>query len=84
MNDTFERVRGVIAETMNVNPDRVTPDTDVQADLGPDSLEQVEIVMGLEKVFNLDLGDEPGNFGKVSEVVTRIDTVLTDRESQYH
>ncbi len=83
MNDTFERVRDVIAETLSISPDRVTPDTDIMADLGPDSLEDVEIVMGLEKAFNVDLGDGNGSFGTVNDVVTRIDIVLIEREAQY-
>ena len=80
MTTTFERVCGVIVDVMTVDPRRVTTDTDIEADLGPDSLEQVEIVMGLETEFEVDLGDDLTRFGMVGDVVDRIDAVLEGRE----
>lgn len=56
-------------------------DTDVANELGPDSLEQIKIVMGLEKEFGLDLGDNSLEFGDVCDIVSRIQKVLADRES---
>jgi acyl carrier protein len=84
MTNTFERVRGVIVEVMSVSPERVCPHTDVAKDLGPDSLEVVEMVMGLESEFGVDFGDESVDFGTVSDIVGRMDAVLADRESRYH
>ena len=79
MNSTFERVRGVVVEVMNIVPERVCPETDIASELGPDSLEQVEIVMGLETEFNLDLGEDQSAFGTVNDVVSRI-----DKQLEYH
>ena len=83
MTTTFERVRSVIAEVMNISPERVEPDTHVTNELGPDSLEQVEIVMGLESEFGLDLKDDPQEFGAVSDIVSNIEKEISDRELQY-
>jgi acyl carrier protein len=67
---------------MTVNPERVQPETDVENELGPDSLEKVEIVMGLETEFDLNLGDDTTEFGAIRDIVRRIDTELAGREMQ--
>ncbi len=58
--DTFERVRGVLVETLHVSPDEVTPEASLKHDLGADSLYMVQIVMGLEDEFGIQIEDEGG------------------------
>ena len=88
MKSTLERVQTVVAEVMTVNPQRILPDTDIVSELGPDSLEQVEIVIGLETEFDISLDETASNgageygqsFGTVRELVNRIDTMLESRK----
>lgn len=82
MNDTFERVREVIAETMSISRERITMDTHVINELAPDSMDDVEIIMGLEKEFEVNLGDDTYELGTVCDIVNRIDVVLTERETE--
>lgn len=80
MQSTFDRVRRVIVEVLGVSPERITPDTHITDDLDPDSLEQVEIAIGLEKEFDLGLGDEPDALGVARDIVCRVDGELAKRE----
>ena len=56
--DIEERVRKIIVEQLGVKPDQVVPDADFVDDLGADSLDTVELVMGIEEEFNLEIPDE--------------------------
>ncbi len=53
-----ERVRKIIVEQMDVNPDQVTLDAKFIEDLGADSLDVVELVMALEEEFGSEIPDE--------------------------
>lgn len=55
---TFERVKKVVVDQLDVNPDEVTPEASFVDDLGADSLDVVELVMGLEEEFDLEIPDE--------------------------
>ena len=52
------RVREIIVEQMDVNPDQVTLDAKFIEDLGADSLDVVELVMALEEEFGSEIPDE--------------------------
>lgn len=55
---TFDRVKKVVVEQLEVNPDEVTAEASFVEDLGADSLDQVELVMALEEEFDLEIPDE--------------------------
>lgn len=56
--DTTRRVKDLIAESLGVNPSEVNPDASFIDDLGADSLDIVELVMAIEKEFNIEIPDE--------------------------
>ena len=56
--NTFERVRKVLVEQLDVSEDEVTAAASIVDDLGADSLDVVEIVMGLEEEFDVEIPDE--------------------------
>lgn len=56
--NTFERVKKVLVEQLDVSEDEVTPQASVIDDLGADSLDVVEIIMGLEEEFDVEIPDE--------------------------
>jgi len=56
--NTFERVRKVLVEQLDVSEDEVTPTASIVDDLGADSLDVVEIIMGLEEEFDVEIPDE--------------------------
>ena len=57
-NNIEEKVKKIIVEQLTVNPDQVTPDAKFVEDLGADSLDNVELIMALEELFNLEVPDE--------------------------
>ena len=49
MADIDIRVIAIIADKLGVDPATVTPEADIQSDLGADSLDTVEMIMEFEK-----------------------------------
>lgn len=50
-------VHALLAAQFGVKPDRVTPEADLVADLGAESLDLIEIVMELEERFGIEIPD---------------------------
>ena len=53
-----ERVRDLIVEHLGVDREQVTPKASFIDDLGADSLDTVELVMGFEEEFGIEIPDE--------------------------
>lgn len=68
---TFDRVKKVVVDQLDVNPDEVTPEASFVDDLGADSLDVVELVMGLEEEFDLEIPDED------AEKITNVGAAVT-------
>ena len=58
MASTFERVRGIIAERLGVDEDKIAMDSEFIADLNADSLDLVEVIMAMEQEFDLEIKDD--------------------------
>ena len=68
------KVKGVVAEKLNVGEDQVTIDAKFVEDLGADSLDQVELIMALEDEFDLKIPEEEAE--KLSTVGSAIDYIV--------
>ena len=56
--DILEKVKAVVVEKLGVEPDQVKPEARFIEDLNADSLDIVELIMGLEDEFGLEISDE--------------------------
>ena len=54
----FEKLQQIIAEVLNVDVDEITPDTTFVDDLGADSLDVFQIIMGIEEEFDIEIPNE--------------------------
>ncbi|MBR8832033.1 MAG: Acyl carrier protein [Chroococcopsis gigantea SAG 12.99] len=54
----FERVKKVVVEQLEVEPEKVKEEASFANDLGADSLDIVELVMALEEEFDIEIPDE--------------------------
>lgn len=54
----FEKLKKVIAEVLNVDPNEITMETTFMDDLGADSLDVFQIIMGIEEEFDIEIPPE--------------------------
>lgn len=54
----FEKIRDIIVDQLKLEETMVTMDTNLMKDLEADSLDAVEIIMGIEEEFDLEIPDE--------------------------
>ena len=54
----FEKIKAIIAEILNVDENEITMETTFTDDLGADSLDVFQIIMGLEEEFDIEIANE--------------------------
>ena len=54
----FEKLKDIIADQLSVEADEVTMDSNIQDDLGADSLDVVDLITTIEDEFDLSIPDE--------------------------
>ena len=54
----FEKLKEIIADVLNVNADEITEDTTFVDDLGADSLDIFQIIMGIEETYDIEIDNE--------------------------
>ncbi len=71
---TFEKIREIIMEQLNVDGSMVTLDTHLMKDLEADSLDAVEIIMAIEEEFDIEIPDEEAEkFQLVGDLVKYVE-----------
>ena len=54
----FEKLQKIISEVLNMDVDEITPETTFVDDLGADSLDIFQIIMGIEEEFDIEIPQE--------------------------
>jgi acyl carrier protein len=72
--DTFEKIRTLLAEQLDIDPETIEPDSDIMNDFEADSLDIVDMIMTLEDEFGIEVPDEAiENLHTVGDVVQFVD-----------
>lgn len=70
----LEKAKAILAEQFDVEEDKITADTDLQEDLGADSLDVVDLLMSIEDEFEVEVPDEEiENIKTVGSLVSYIE-----------
>ncbi len=73
----FEKLKKIIAEVLNVDEEEITMDTTFMDDLGADSLDIFQIIMGLEEEFDVEIDNEEAEkIVTVGDAVEKIKSAL--------
>ena len=73
----FEKLKKIIAEVLNVDEEEISMETTFVDDLGADSLDVFQIIMGLEEEFDIEIpNEEAEKIVTVGDAVDQIKSAL--------
>ena len=73
----FEKLKKIIAEVLNVDEEEISMETTFVDDLGADSLDVFQIIMGLEEEFDIEIPNEQAEkIVTVGDAVEQIKSAL--------
>ncbi|MCK9212558.1 MAG: acyl carrier protein [Ignavibacteria bacterium CG_4_8_14_3_um_filter_37_9] len=76
--DVEAKVKEIIMDKLGVEEAQVTPEASFTNDLGADSLDIVELVMGFESAFNVSIPDEDAEkIGTVGDAINYLKTKVS-------
>ncbi len=71
----FEKIRDILCNQLDLDPENVTMESTLADDLGADSLDVVDLVMSIEDTFGVEFPDEEiENMKTVGDVVEFIES----------
>ena len=76
----FEKLQAIIADVLNVSPETITPDTTFVDDLGADSLDIFQIIMGIEEDFDIEIDNEEAE--KITTVQDAVDQIQKKKANE--
>ena len=72
----LEKVKELLVEELQVNPNDVTMDAELSKDLGINSIELAELIMHCEEKFGITIEeDDSNNFQTVGDVVNYLENL---------
>ena len=76
----LEKIKAIIAEVLNIDVETITADTTFVDDLGADSLDIFQIVMGIEEEYDIELDNDTveqiQTVGDAAEAIRRMKELL--------
>jgi len=70
----FEKVKGIVVETLNCDAEKVTMEALLSDDLGADSLDVVELNLAIEEAFHITIEEDMlPNIKTVGDIVTYLE-----------
>ena len=68
----LEKIKAIIAEVLNIDADSITADTTFVDDLGADSLDIFQIIMGIEEEYDIEAVEQIQTVGDAIEALRAI------------
>ncbi len=76
-DELFKKVQNLVAEKLEVDPSKVTPQASFRKDLGADSLDTYELVYAIEEEIGITIPDEKANeFETVQDAIDYLSTQI--------
>ena len=76
----FEKLQDIIVDVLNVQKEEVKPETTFVDDLGADSLDIFQIIMGIEEEFDIEIdNDEAEKIVTVQDAVDKIKKAVDNK-----
>ncbi|HIZ79134.1 MAG TPA: acyl carrier protein [Candidatus Lachnoclostridium stercorigallinarum] len=73
----FEKLQSIIGEVLNIEPEEITMESTFVDDLGADSLDIFQIIMGIEEEFDIEIpNEEAERIVSVGDAVEQIKNAL--------
>lgn len=69
----FQKLQKIIAEVLNLSEEEIRPDSTFVDDLGADSLDVFQIIMGIEEEFDIEIDNEEAE--KITTVQDAVDQI---------
>ena len=69
----FEKLQNIIAEVLNIEAEEITMESTFIDDLGADSLDVFQIIMGIEEEFDIEIPNEEAE--KISTVADAVEQI---------
>lgn len=75
MEETFNKIKDIIVDSLSCDADDVTLDASLTDDLDADSLDAVELIMAVEDEFDIEVPDEDAqNMKTVKDIVDYVES----------
>ena len=70
----LEKIKNIVSEQLDINPEDIKPESAFVDDLGADSLDLTELIMAMEDEFDLEIDDEEAqNLRTVDDAIKYIE-----------
>ena len=75
----FEKIQAIIADVLSIDASEITMESTFIDDLGADSLDVYQIIMGIEEEFDIEIGDDAAeSISTVADAVEQIKNAINN------
>ena len=79
MEEVQAKLKEIVMDRLNAEEDQIKPEASFVEDLGADSLDIVELIMGIEEEFDIEIPDEDAE--KITTVQNAIDYATSHQKA---
>lgn len=77
--DLADKIKSLIAEHFGIEPDKLTPETEI-ASFGIDSLAMIEFMFQMEEKFKIRMADSRAPLVTVADVIAEIERAVREQQ----